>query len=248
MRILDIPARIDIDRTSLGNMAESRIIDSIVVILFAPGTDLPGESLLAAGHCPVIEHREAPAVHVVLVFEHLRVVYVHRLTVLNMESSGDTVIRVEETGVYPGDDIHPLLALTGTEFGKSLADVLSVVPVLVSVRVRDNVFRIRCSDVHASIVQVNLQHMDVSRDVRAGIVAIFDSGTDIGRADLLPVIVCVQSPVHRIFQHIQIMLRIDDSVHEHRRRSLMRVGLMLSILTHIAIAEVRFEAIPFLII
>ena len=90
--------------------------------------------------------------------------------------------------------------------------------------------------------------MDVSRDVRAGIVAIFDSGTDIGRADLLPVIVCVQSPVHRIFQHIQIMLRIDDSVHEHRRRSLMRVGLMLSILTHIAIAEVRFEAIPFLII
>ena len=88
----------------------------------------------------------------------------------------------------------------------------------------------------------------MSGDVRAGIVMILHSGTDIGRADLLPVIVCVQSPVHSVFQHVKIMLRIDDSVHEHRRRRLMRVGLMLSILTHIAIAAVRFEAIPFLII
>ena len=90
--------------------------------------------------------------------------------------------------------------------------------------------------------------MDMPRDVRAGIVAILDSRTDIGRADLLPVIVCVQSPVHSVFQHVKIMLRIDDSIHEHRRSRLMRIGLMLRILAHIAISTVRFKAIPFLII
>ena len=98
-------------------MAQSRVIDSIIVVLFAPGTDLPGESLLAAGHCPVIEHREAPAMHVILVLEHLRVVYIDRLAVLYVKSSGDTVIRVEETCIDTGDDIHPLLALTGAELG-----------------------------------------------------------------------------------------------------------------------------------
>ena len=117
MRILDIPARIDIDRISLGDVAQSRVIDSIIVVLPATSADFSRECLLAAGHCPVLEHSEAPSVDVVLILEHFRVVYVHRLTVLNMESSGDTIIRVEESGVDACDDIHPLLALAGAELG-----------------------------------------------------------------------------------------------------------------------------------
>ena len=162
MRVLHILGSVEIYRIRLhlGSIvpADEGIIDRIELVLLVGDFDLAGEHLLSAGCGIVLEDGERPGV-VAEVARDRRVVHVDELAVFDVRTSGEPVVGIEEPGIDAGDNILTFSGLACAKLRQCLAEVESVVAVLVAVRVRDNVVRIRRGDFDGRVREVDFQHV-----------------------------------------------------------------------------------------
>ena len=96
---------------------------------------------------------------------HTLIVYEYRLAFLDVDATAETVVRVEESGVDAGIDLLALCALALAQLRKGLADLETVVVILVSVRIRNDVICISCSKVESCACKIDLKDVHLARHI-----------------------------------------------------------------------------------
>lgn len=124
--------------------------------------DFAGEGLFAAAHRTILEESEG-----------IRMVGQRRAdalvvdevgaSLLDVQSAGESVMRIEEARIDAGDDVLSFGTLPVAVFRECLADVFAVVAVVVAVGIGYEVVGHRGGYLHGVVRQVEFQYVHFAR-------------------------------------------------------------------------------------
>ena len=142
MRLTHIAASVHIGLEGRVYMPYYRVVDAVVRIFAAAYLEVagrtvaaPAEGLLSAGGSAVIEDGQRP----VVVWQGLaygRHIHIYGFAVLDVRAAGYTVVAVEEAAVDACYHLGAFGTETVAKLGEGLADLRTVVVVLVGVGIR----------------------------------------------------------------------------------------------------------------
>ena len=162
-------------------------------------------------------------------------------SLLDVQATGESVVRVEETGVESGDDVLPLGALAGAVLREGFADVLAVVAVVVAVGVGHDVVGHRGCDLHGVVCQVHLQYVHLARQVGEFVVGVFHARVELYGLFGLPVVVGRQRPVNGVLLGVVVRLFVADGRGVHGRGGRCRSVLVGVVVADEAVSDAALD-------
>ena len=162
MRYFLVSCSIEVGFLQRAARTQDRVVDRVVFVFRTADFDFAGEGLFAAAHRTILEESEG-----------IRMVGQRRAdalvvdevgaSLLDVQSAGESVMRIEEARIDAGDDILSFGTLPVAVFRKWLADVFAVVAVVVAVGIGYEVVGHRGGYLHGVVRQVEFQYVHFAR-------------------------------------------------------------------------------------